>query len=743
MKFTTSKSAKVMLVIFMFITSGSLASLKINESFTGVTFPPTGWSKVHVAGVLLTGDWTRSTSGFHSSPACAESPGGVLADNFLITPQFTPDADDSLVFYVSSNYILGAIGRLDIKVSTTNNLPSSFLDFLIPLNISLQLLTPNVYYRVSKSLGAYAGQPIYIAFRHIEVSGIGGGVRVDGVTVNNGFDNDVKTDQNIFPSYEITNSAIPIAPKASFSNIGNLDQSSAFNVTYKISGPVNYSSTKSITLFAGETKTITFDSTFVPNVAGKYSIEIYSSLPNDQDRSNDTILIQSINVASPNYGGGNPGSGGYYFSNSTADAVNAPSQPQLNRKDTTGSTDLILNKVAVAPSLLTGNIDDGYFRLGNIFPSGKHFRFFGVNYDSIFVTTNGVIGLTQTSSNLSSGTPSGIPGADPKPAFYPLWMDFDWGKANHSVGNRLSYKISGSQVIITYDKAPLKGAGPDCYISFQLTIELVGSTIDSRMLCQYSDDTNGMTGQCFIDGYANNTLPPHVIGIQNPGGNNGISYRHDDGTTLISSGPIFDFPLKSLVVEFGTNPNTLDASPSTLNLTLLLEGHLGGGFFSTPRRDRDTVSVSLRSAVSPYNLIETKKIFLDTLGKKTFDYSLVEDNVSYFVVVDHRNSIRTWSKSGGELFTGRQLTYDFTTGINKAFGNNMKLINGVAAIFTGDPVKDGIVDVSDLIMIYNDGLLITTGDYILDDLNWDEIVDAEDIILAYNNSIHVVQEVTP
>ncbi len=55
--------------------------------------------------------------------------------------------------------------------------------FLIPFQINLQLLTPNVYYRQAVSLNAFAGVPIYLAFRHIEVAGLGGQVRLDDINV--------------------------------------------------------------------------------------------------------------------------------------------------------------------------------------------------------------------------------------------------------------------------------------------------------------------------------------------------------------------------------------------------------------------------------------------------------------------------------------------------------------------------------------------------------------------------------
>ena len=340
---------------------------KAGESFSGGTFPPAGWRTQHVAGILTTGTWVRSTSVYHTGPACAESPGGLLADNFLITKKITPSSGDSLVFWVSSNYVVTALGRLDVKVSTTDSLAASFLDFLIPLQINLGLLTPNVYYRHAVSLNDYAGQPIYIAFRHIEVGGLFGAVRLDGIVI--------------------------------------------------------------------------------------------------------------------------------------------------------------------------GGVD--------------------------------------------------------------------------------------------------------------------------------------------------------------------------------------------------------------LNLTALIEVHSGVGWFPVPRRDRDTVKVSIRSAVSPYAILETKKAYLDTLGNKTFNFNMPVEEENYYIFVEHRNAVRTWSKPGGEVFSSGSLTYDFTTGVNKAYGYNQTIVNGKAHFYSGDVVQDGFIDLSDVILIYNEGLVFTVGPYVLTDLNWDQYTDLTDQLIAYNHSALFVSEIYP
>lgn len=80
-----------------------------------------------------------------------------------------------------------------------------------------------------------------------------------------------------------------IAPKATITNYGAANQSSAFNVTMDIlnSGGVKiYTSTKSITLNSGASQQVTFDASFNPS-AGTYGANCYTSLGTDVDSTNN------------------------------------------------------------------------------------------------------------------------------------------------------------------------------------------------------------------------------------------------------------------------------------------------------------------------------------------------------------------------------------------------------------------------------------------------------------------------
>jgi hypothetical protein len=89
---------------------------------------------------------------------------------------------------------------------------------------------------------------------------------------------------------------------------------------------------------------------------------------------------------------------------------------------------------------------------------------------------------------------------------------------------------------------------------------------------------------------------------------------------------------------------------------------------------KDTVSAYLRNSNSPFDLIDSSKAVIDTLN---FTENFVFQNAAsgtYYAQVKHRNSLETWSKTGGEVFTsGDTLNYDFTTSQSQAFGNNLTL----------------------------------------------------------------------
>jgi len=173
--------------------------------------------------------------------------------------------------------------------------------------------------------------------------------------------------------------------------------------------------------------------------------------------------------------------------------------------------------------------------------------------------------------------------------------------------------------------------------------------------------------------------------------------------------------------------NSVTIQSKTLNLTINLEACA----------ETDTINVELRKSVLPYNLLETTKGLGGQGISRVVNFEQPVDGVNYFIVVKHRNSIETWSKAGGEIFSAGTLTYDFTTAASQAFGNNMVNVGGEWSFYTGDVNQDGIVDGADAALIDNDVFNFVTG-YVVTDLNCNDVVDGTDAAFADNNVFNFV-----
>lgn len=267
----------------------SILSGYFTQGFEDLTFPPSGWSVYNVAGPSYT--WARSTAQFHSGVASAfiryDAVGGGGQD-WLVTPRFTVASTDSVVFWMRLAFQGYQPDSLSVKVSTTDSLPGSFTGTILSLREGTNY-PPNstTWYRYAAYLGGYAGQNVYVAFKHANVDG--DGLYIDDVAIGTPPANDIKSTSVDMPSY--TGTTVN-TPKGTFTNVGT--NANAFPVTMTIS-PGGYTSTKNVpTLNSGASTQVTFDN-WTPSTAGTYNITMISQLGTDQDRTNDTIKT-TINV---------------------------------------------------------------------------------------------------------------------------------------------------------------------------------------------------------------------------------------------------------------------------------------------------------------------------------------------------------------------------------------------------------------------------------------------------------------
>ena len=160
----------------------------------------------------------------------------------------------------------------------------------------------------------------------------------------------------------------------------------------------------------------------------------------------------------------------------------------------------------------------------------------------------------------------------------------------------------------------------------------------------------------------------------------------------------------------------------------------------------DMVKVYLMQSVSPYPTVDSAIAVIDPF---TFNAPVVFPNAlsgNYYVKVVHRNCIETWSKAGGESYVrGQVFNYDFTADQTTAYGNNLKQINSLPltyGIYSGDVNVNGVIDLNDVILVYNDVINFTAG-YVQTDLNGDLITSLDDLVTVYNNSLVFAHTIVP
>lgn len=118
------------------------------------------------------------SASFINSPG----PGALTPDNWLITPPLSVTAESDLTFWVAAQDPDWAEEHIEVWVSTTGtSVPDEFTtqidDYTCPAGSS-------DYVQLTDDLSAFAGQIIYIAFRHCECTDMFE-VKIDDVTVTN------------------------------------------------------------------------------------------------------------------------------------------------------------------------------------------------------------------------------------------------------------------------------------------------------------------------------------------------------------------------------------------------------------------------------------------------------------------------------------------------------------------------------------------------------------------------------
>lgn len=185
----------------------------------------------------------------------------------------------------------------------------------------------------------------------------------------------------------------------------------------------------------------------------------------------------------------------------------------------------------------------------------------------------------------------------------------------------------------------------------------------------------------------------------------------------------------------------LPSDYSILNIKLIPEGYLNT--ISNTLNLKDTVTAILRTVNSPYSPVDSSRALIDTVNFSGSFVYFIAPSGNYYIQLKHRNFLETWSKTGGINFLqNSSMNYDFTSSQSQAYGNNMIHKGLHYCIYSGDILKDRVIDGSDMILIDNDSYNSATG-YIASDLNGDFVTDGTDMQIIDNNSFNNISLISP
>ncbi|HMS33736.1 MAG TPA: choice-of-anchor B family protein [Ignavibacteria bacterium] len=210
-----------------------------------------------------------------------------------------------------------------------------------------------------------------------------------------------------------------------------------------------------------------------------------------------------------------------------------------------------------------------------------------------------------------------------------------------------------------------------------------------------------------------------------------------------SSGKIIGSDISNGLFVIKTTVQDFNFPPVNINLKVFSEGLYNSSLNRLSRKD--SVTVYLRNASSPFALVDSAKTSVDSINLSgNFKFSKAATG-NYYIVVKYFNAIETWSRAGGEPLTagGPVYSYDFTSAVSQAYGNNLLLKGSKYTMYSGDINKSGSIDLDDILYIYNDAGNFLSGIRIVSDLNADNLVDLSDITLSFNNSNNFISVKTP
>ena len=232
------------------------------------------------------------------------------------------------------------------------------------------------------------------------------------------------------------------------------------------------------------------------------------------------------------------------------------------------------------------------------------------------------------------------------------------------------------------------------------------------------------------DGYGNPAI--YVLECDQPSGYISDNTDCNDASASINIGAI---EICANGIDDNCDGNIDEGCGINLAIHLNIQGFYRGGGSNTGVIDPlncDTVVMKVASANPPFGVQFTSIEVMSLSGILNVIVPSNFLNGYYYIVIDHRNSLQTWS-ANPVYFNQSTINYDFTSVNSSAYGNNLiQNQDGSYSILSGDVNKNGVIDFNDFILIENAIINFGTG-YSLLDLTGDHLIESSDYSLVENN----------
>lgn len=356
------------------------------------------------------------------------------------------------------------------------------------------------------------------------------------------------------------------------------------------------------------------------------------------------------------------------------------------------------------------------------------------------------------------GTPSSFSGQTPPPITYYTAGNYDVSLTVTKAGlsetktvtsfikvSPASFSIfNGSIYACTGTFFDTGGSGANYLINEDLTltfypassgasVELDFTTFSTESERDFLSIYNGRSADSPLIGSYSGTTGPGTVTANNPEG--ALTVHFSSNNTV--NGPGWSANIGCFV--------------KSLQLTVFLEGlYIGGGTMKQARNESgpqfgpgiaDQITVELHNA-GDYGIIEYSdpNVMLSTNGYATVTIPPGFGG-SYYITVNHRNSIETTSASPVSL-ASPVVYFDFSLPNNVYGGNLLQMFDGDYAIYSGDANQDNAIDGGDVTQFDNDQFNYVSG-YLSTDINGDGIIDSGDGTIIDNNQFNYIGAVLP